>query len=48
VNERIRAGSQTQPLGLRGERRSIKQVDLVYSSMLSLKGSSKVCIDGLQ
>jgi hypothetical protein len=48
VNARIRAGSETQPLGLRGERRSIKQVDLVYSSMLSLKGSSKVCIDGLQ
>ena len=48
VNTRIRAGSESQPLGLRGERRSIKQVDLVYSSMLSLKGSSKVCIDGLQ
>jgi len=48
VNARIRAGSQSQPLDLRGERRSIRQVDLVYSSMLSLKGSSKVCIDGLQ
>ena len=30
VNTRIRAGSESQPLGLRGERRSIKQVDLVY------------------
>ncbi len=48
VNTRIRAGSETQSLDLRGERRSIRQVDLVYSSMLSFKGSSRVCIDGRQ
>jgi len=48
VNNRIRAGGETQPLGLRGERRSIKQIDLVYSSIPSFKGSSKVCVDGLQ
>ncbi len=48
VNSRVRAGSETQPLGLRGERRSIRQVDIVYSSIPSFKGSSKVCIDGLQ
>jgi hypothetical protein len=48
VNTRLRAGSESQPLGLRGERRSIKQVDMVYSSIPSFKGSSKVCIDGLQ
>ena len=48
VNSRIRAGSESQPLGLRGERRSIRQVDMVYSSIPSFKGSSKVCIDGLQ
>jgi hypothetical protein len=46
VNSRIRAGSESQPL--RGERRSINQVDMVYSSIPSFKGSSRVCIDGLQ
>jgi hypothetical protein len=46
VNNRIRAGTETQPLDLRGERRSIRQVDLVYSSIPSFKGSSRVCIDG--
>ena len=48
INNRIRAGAETQPLDLRGERRSIRQVELVYSSIPSFKGSAGACVDGRQ
>jgi hypothetical protein len=46
INTRIRAGTDTQPLDLRGERRSIRQVELVYSSIPSFRGTATVCVDG--
>ena len=46
VNTRMRAGTETQPLDLRGERRSIRQVELVYSSIPSFRGTATVCVDG--
>jgi hypothetical protein len=46
VNTRMRAGTETQPLDLRGERRSIRQVELVYTSIPSFKGTATVCVDG--
>jgi hypothetical protein len=48
VKSHIRAGSETRPLDLRGERRAIKQVDLVYSSIPSFKGAARLCVDGRQ
>lgn len=46
VKKRISAGEDTPPLDLRGERRAIEQVELVYSSIPSFKGSARVCVDG--
>ncbi len=48
VKTRIRAGEETRPLDLRGERRSIKQIELLYSSIPSFKGSARLCVDGRQ
>lgn len=46
VKKRIPAGGETPPLDLRGERRAIKQVDLLYTSIPSFKGSARLCVDG--
>jgi hypothetical protein len=48
VGTRIRAGEETRPLDLRGERRAIRQIELVYSSIPSFKGSPTLCADGRQ
>lgn len=48
VNTRIRAGSETQPLDLRGERRSIREIEFVYTSIPSFRGSATLCADGRQ
>jgi len=48
VKNHIRAGEETRPLDLRGERRAIQQVELVYSSIPSLRGSARLCVDGRQ
>jgi len=46
VKHRIRAGEETRPFDLRGERRAIKQIELLYSSIPSLKGAARLCADG--
>ncbi len=48
VKNHLRAGSETRPLDLRGERRAIKQIELVYTSIPSFKGAATVCVDGRQ
>jgi hypothetical protein len=48
VKNHIRAGEETRPLDLRGERRAIRQIDLVYSSIPSFKGAATLCADGRQ
>lgn len=48
VGTRIRAGEETRPLDLRGDRRAINQIELVYSSIPSLRGSATLCADGRQ
>lgn len=47
VREEIRAGGQTRPLDLKGERRAIRQIEMVYRSQPSLRGRATVCVDGL-
>lgn len=47
VREDIRAGGQTRPLDLRGERRSIRQIEMVYRSQPNFRGLATVCVDGL-
>ena len=47
VREEIAAGAQTRPLDLKGERRSIRQIEMVYRSRPSLRGRATVCVDGL-
>lgn len=48
VQTRLRADSETRPLDLRGERRAIKQIELIYSSVPSLKGAATLCAEGRQ
>jgi len=48
VKNHIRAGEETRPLDLRGERRAIRQIDLVYTSIPSLRGAATVCAEGRQ
>jgi hypothetical protein len=38
VREEIRAGGQTRPLDLKGERLAIKEIEMVYRSQPSFKG----------
>ena len=46
VREEIRAGGQTKPLDLRGERRAIRQIEMVYRSQPNFKGEATVCVEG--
>ena len=46
VREEIRAGGETKPLDLKGERRAIKQVEMVYRSQPNFKGEATVCVEG--
>ena len=46
VREEIRAGGQTKPLDLKGERRAIKQIEMVYRSQPNFKGEATVCVEG--
>ena len=45
VRSEIRAGGQTRPLDLRGERRAIKAIEMKYRSQPSFKGQATVCVD---
>jgi hypothetical protein len=46
VRSEIRAGGETRALDLKGERRAIRQVDMVYRSQPNFKGQAKVCVFG--
>lgn len=46
VRSEIRAGGQTRPLDLKGERgRAIQEVQMVYRSQPSFKGQATVCVE---
>jgi hypothetical protein len=36
----------TRPLDLRGERRAIRQIDMVYRSQPNFRGQATVCVEG--
>ena len=46
VREEIRAGGQTKPLDLKGDRRAIKEIEMVYRSQPNFKGQATVCVEG--
>lgn len=46
VRNEIRAGGQTRPLDLKGERRAINQIEMVYRSQPNFKGEATVCVEG--
>ena len=47
VRDEIRAGGQTRPLDLKGDRgRAIRQIEMVYRSQPSFKGQATVCVEG--
>jgi hypothetical protein len=48
VRSEIRAGGETRPLDLRGQRRAIRQIEMVYRSKPSFKGQATVCVEGRQ
>jgi hypothetical protein len=45
VRSEIRAGGQTRPLDLKGERRAIKEIEMKYRSQPNFKGQATVCVD---
>ena len=45
VRSEIRAGGQTRPLDLRGERRAIKEIEMKYRSQPNFKGQATVCVE---
>ena len=47
VRSRLRAGSRTRPLDLRGRDRAIDRIELVYRSRPSFRGIATVCAEGL-
>ena len=49
VRDEIRAGGETRPLDLKGERgRAIKEIQMVYRSQPNFKGEATVCVEGDQ
>ena len=46
VREEIRDGGQTKALDLRGERRAIRDIEMVYRSQPNFKGEATVCVEG--
>lgn len=48
VRAQIRAGGETRPLDLRGERRAIDRIELSYGSKPSTRGLPSVCVYGYQ
>ncbi len=46
VRAQIRAGGETKPLDLRGDRRHIKLIELSYGSKPTLRGQPVVCVFG--
>jgi len=46
VKTNIKAGSETKPIGLRGENRGIDQIELIYGSRPGFGGKATVCVDG--
>jgi hypothetical protein len=46
VRSEIRAGGQTKPLDLKGDRRAIRQIEMVYRSQPNFKGEATVCVEG--
>ena len=46
VRAEIRAGGETRAYDLKGERRAIRQVEMVYRSQPSFKGEATVCVEG--
>lgn len=43
----LRQGSMTPPLDLRGDRRFIHRIDMVYRSIPNFRGHAQVCVSGL-
>jgi hypothetical protein len=46
VRSEIRAGGETRAIDLKGARRAIKQVEMVYRSQPNFKGEATVCVEG--
>lgn len=47
VRAGIRRGTQTAPLDLRGERRAIERIELIYRAVPNNRGTARVCASGL-
>lgn len=46
VRSEIRAGGQTRAIDLKGERRAIRQIEMVYRSQPNFRGQARVCAYG--
>jgi hypothetical protein len=47
VRAKIREGTRTRPLDLRGRDRAIRQIDMVYRKPLNFRGKATICAEGL-
>jgi hypothetical protein len=48
VRADIRAGTSTGPLDLKGDRRIIERVELIYRSRPNFRGQAQICVDGAE
>lgn len=46
VRDEIRAGGQTRSLDLKGNRRAIREIQMVYRSQPNFRGEATVCVEG--
>lgn len=46
VRDEIRAGGQTRSLDLKGARRAIREIQMVYRSQPNFRGEATVCVEG--
>lgn len=48
VRADIRAGTSTGPLDLKGSRRMIERVEMIYRSRPDFRGQAEICVDGAE
>jgi hypothetical protein len=46
VKALIRAGGASGPIDLKGDRRQINRIELIYRSRPDFRGQAEVCVDG--
>ena len=48
IGRLLRQNTQSGPIDLKGRKRVIQRIDMVYKTRLNFKGSARVCVSGLK